>query len=151
MTFATLNSMRSDDHFYLFGDVVILKVEELSVSEPQLPGQKKLPRRYDDGSSSGDFPSTPKAHFKADYFEAIDLITNCVQERFDQPVYGIYRSLETLLIKVSEQEELQENLDAVCTFYHYDFDKELLYFLLHTFANTFPNSGPGTSSTDFDL
>ena len=49
-TVATLNSMRSDDHFDLYGDVVILKAEELSVSEPQLPRQRKLPRRYDDGT-----------------------------------------------------------------------------------------------------
>ena len=40
MTVATLNSLRSDDHFDLYGDVVILKAEELSVSEPQLPRQR---------------------------------------------------------------------------------------------------------------
>ena len=87
MTVATLNSMRSDDHFDLYGDVVILKAEELSVSEPQLPRQRKFPRRYDDGSSSGDYTPTPKADFKPAYFEAIDLIINCIQERFDQPGY----------------------------------------------------------------
>ena len=54
MIVATLNSMCSDDQFDLFGDI------ELSVSEAQLPWQRKLPRRYDDGSSSGDFHSTPK-------------------------------------------------------------------------------------------
>ena len=103
MIVATLNSMCSDDQFNLFGDMVILKAEELSVSEPQLPWQRKLPRRYDDGPSSGDFPSTPKTLFKQAYFEAIDLITNCVQERFDQPSYQIYQSQETLLIKASKQ------------------------------------------------
>ena len=71
MTVAMLNSMRSDDQFYILWDMVILKAEELGVSEPQLPRQRKLPHRYDDGSSSGDFTSTPKAHFKPAYFEAI--------------------------------------------------------------------------------
>ena len=83
-----------------------------------------------DGSASGHFPSTPKAHFKPAYFEAIDLITNCVQERFDQPCYRIYRSLETLLIKVSKQEEFQESLDDVCAFYH-DAHSQLQTFGIH--------------------
>ena len=80
MTVATLNSMRSDDQF----DLVNLKAEKVGVSEPQLLQQRKLPRKYDDSSSRGVFPSTPKEHFKPACFEAIDLITNCVQERFDQ-------------------------------------------------------------------
>ena len=127
MTVATLNSMCSDDQFDLFWDLAILKAEKLGISEPQLPRQRKLPRRYDDGLAGGDFPSTPKAHFKPAYFEAIDLITNCVKERFDQLGYRIYQSLETLLIKASKREEFQENLDDVCAFYHDDFDKELLH------------------------
>ena len=134
MTVATLNSMRSDDQFDLFWDLVVLKAEELGVDEPKLPRKRKLPHRYDDGSSSGDFPSPPKAHFKPAYFEAIDLITNCIQERFDQPGYQIYRSLETLLVKASKREEFQENLDDVCAFYHDDFDKELLHSQLQTFG-----------------
>ena len=132
MTVATLNSMCSDDQFEIFWDLVTHKAEELGVSEPQLPRQRKLPRRYDYGSASGCFPSTPKTHFKPAYFEAIDLITNCVQQRFDQPGYWIYRSLETLLIKASKREEFQENLDDVCAFYHDDFDQQLLHSQLQT-------------------
>ena len=90
--------MRSDDQFEHFWDLVILKVKQLDVNEPQLPRQRKCSSWYDDGSTSGDFPATPKAYFKPAYFDAIDLITNCVQERFDQPGYQIYQSLETILI-----------------------------------------------------
>ena len=139
MTVATLNSMRSDDRFDLFWDLAILNAEELGISEPQLPRQRKLPRRYDDGSASAHFPSTPKAHFKPAYFEAIDLITNCVQERFDQPGYRIYRSLETLLIKASKRGEFQENLDHVCAFYHDDFEKEFLHSQLEYISKQWRN------------
>ena len=44
-------------------------------------------RMYDDGLSTGDFHHTPKAYYKQFYFEAIDLIINCIQDRFDQPGY----------------------------------------------------------------
>ena len=40
MTVATLNSKCSDDQFDLFWGLVILKAEELGVSESQLPQQK---------------------------------------------------------------------------------------------------------------
>ena len=152
MTVATLNSMRSDDQFDRFWDLAILKAEELGISEPQLPRQRKLPHRYDDGSASGHFPSTPKAHFKPAYFEAIDIITNCVQERFDQPGYRIHRSLETLLIKASKREEFQENLDDVCAFYHDDFEKELLHSQLQTFGIHFQTvEEPAVQISIFDL
>ena len=78
MTVATLNSICSDEQFDLFWDLAILRAEELGINEPQLPWQRKLPHRLDDGSSRGDFPSTPKAHFKQAYFEALDLISNCM-------------------------------------------------------------------------
>ena len=78
MTVATLTFMRSDEQFDHFWDMVILKAEELDISEPQLPRRRKLPSRFDDGLSAGEFPPTPKAHFRQAYFEALDLITNCV-------------------------------------------------------------------------
>ena len=140
MTVATMTSMRSDDQFDLFWDNVILKAEECGVDEPRLAWQRKLPRRFDDGLSGGDFPSTPKAHFKQVYFEAIDLITNCVQERFNKPGYKIYRSLETLLMKACKKQELEESLDAVYTFYGDDFDKELLHSQLQTFGIHFQDT-----------
>ena len=53
MTVATFNSIRSDGQFDLFWDLVILKANKLGVNEPQLPRRRKLPRRFDDGSSGG--------------------------------------------------------------------------------------------------
>ena len=39
----------------------------VAIIKLQLPRQRKLPRRYDNGSASGHSPSTPKAHFKPVY------------------------------------------------------------------------------------
>ena len=60
------------------------------------------------------------------YLEAIDLIVNCVEESFNQPGYQIYHKLETILLKACMQEELEEHLEAVCTFYKDDFENVLL-------------------------
>ena len=72
MTIATLNSICNYGQFDLFWDLAILKAKELGVGEPQLPRRRKVPPRLDDGSSSGEFPSTAKAHFKQAFFEATD-------------------------------------------------------------------------------
>ena len=132
MTVATLQSLRSDDQYNLFWTNVIQKSEQLGVDEPRLPRKRKTPRRFDDGRSAGDFASTPKTHYKVIYFEALDLIISCIKDRFDQPGFHIYQSLETLLIKSSKQQEFDNELDAVCSFYHDDFDKELLRSQLYT-------------------
>jgi len=105
MTIATLKSMRSDEQFDLFWELVILNAKELDVDDPQLPRRRKLPHRFDDGLSPGDFPSTPKTYFKQVYFEALDLIINCIQDRFDQPGYRIYQSLEILLMKACKHKK----------------------------------------------
>ena len=152
MTIITLKSMRSDEQFDLFWDLVILKAKELDVDDPQLPRRRKLPRRLDDGLSAGAFPSTPKEHFRQVYFEALDLIVNCIQDRFDQSGYWIYQSLETLLMKACKQEKFEEDLDVVCSFYRDDFDKELLRTQLQTLGTHFiMMEQPSTQTSIFDL
>ena len=47
------------------------------------------------------------------YFEALDLIVNCIEGRFDQPGYRIYQSIESLLIKVCKREEWKSDLEVV--------------------------------------
>lgn len=83
----------------LFWKRVDLKIKELNVDEPQLPRQRKAPKRYDDGLSTGYFRGSTKEHYKQICYEALDLIISCVEDRFDQAGYRIYKTLEMLLIK----------------------------------------------------
>lgn len=92
MTVKTFESIRTDEAFDLFWEKVNRLATSFDVSDPQLSRQRKLPRRYDDGLSTGDFHHTPKTYYKQYYFEAIDLIINCIRDRFDQPGYKIYSS-----------------------------------------------------------
>ena len=75
MTVKTLQSIRSDDKFVLFWSSVYKKATELDIDEPNLPRRRKISRRYDYGSSSGDFPSSVEDYYKRIYFEALDLVT----------------------------------------------------------------------------
>ena len=132
MTTETLKSLRSDNAFDLFWQKVNNKADELEISEPRLPRRRKLPRRLDDGLSDAEFHATPKSYYRQLYFKALDLIVSCIDDRFDQPGYRIYRSLETLLAKACMQQDFTSDLKIVCDFYGDDFDHDLLCTQLQT-------------------
>ena len=104
------------------------------VHDARLPRQWKRPRRYEEGTSSGNVHETPKQYYQQHYFEAIDLILNCIQDQFNQPGYKVYSTLESLLTKACKQEEFEDDLEAVCAFYKDDFVKVLLHAQLQIFA-----------------
>lgn len=55
-------------------------------------------KRYEIGSSEGNFPLEVEAYYCQIYFEALDLIVCGIQNRFDQPGYRVYCKLEDLLV-----------------------------------------------------
>ena len=51
MTVTTLESIRSEDSFILFWHKTEQRRQRFGVEEPNLPRQRKVPRRYEVGSS----------------------------------------------------------------------------------------------------
>ena len=133
MTLQMIKSVRTDDVFDLFWAKVTQRATFLGINDPQLLCCRKCTRRYDDGDSIGDFYSTPKAYFRQSYYEAIDLVVGCIENYFDQPGYRIYRTLESLILKVCKQNYIADYLKAILSFYKDDFDHELLPIQLQTF------------------
>ncbi len=155
MTIETLKSIRMDEAFDIFWENVNLRATSLDITEPQLPRQHKRPNRFDDGLSGGDFPDTPKCLFRQLYYEALDLIINCIEQRFDQPGYHLYRRLEALFLKSFKQEDYEEELLAVSGFYGDDFNLDTLRTQLQIFGvhslQTQIGSAPVTKVTIFDV
>ena len=109
-----------------------------------------MPRRYDDRSHSRVFHDTPEAFYKQIYFEALDLIVNCIEDRFNQPGFRIYQRIESLLVKACKQEELKSDIEVVCKTYKDDFDKDLLFTQLKILGANFASSKE-SSITIFDI
>ena len=153
MTVQTINSIRLEESFDLFWLKVNRFIEDHDISKPELPRQRKRPRRYEEGSHYVDFHESPKEYFKQHYFEAVDLITNCILNRFDQPGYKIYSSLESLLIKSLKGEEFECILNEVCSFYKDDFDRDMLCTQFQTLHVHYRKEHVGDVSTTtiFDL
>ncbi len=112
---------------------------ECDVDDPQLPRQRKRPRRYDDGASA-DFPITVEDMYRRVYFEVLDLITETIKNRFDQPGYKMYRHLEELLMKASKKENFSTELQYVSNFYGDDIHKDNLEIQLNTLRNSIKDS-----------
>ena len=130
----TLQSMRSAECFHLFWKTLIKKAEHLNVGEPVLPRKRKAPRCTEIGEGTGDFHTTVVDHYRVIYFEAMDLIIQCVDDRFDQPGYKMYSGLETLLLKGCKQLDYQDELHLVKSLYDKDLNYQNLEIQFQTIA-----------------
>ena len=109
---------------------------KLDVSDPILPRKRKVPTRYQVGSSDGSYPTTPKALYRSYYFECLDLITTFIRDRFNQPGYKTLKNLEDLLLKAARNENYQNELDFVLRFYANDLTSSPLKTQLQLFTTT---------------
>ena len=81
----TLQCMRDEQIFDLFWRMVQQLASKHDIGEPTLPRKRKVPRHFEVGSSEPEHPSSPKEYYKRIYYEALDLVVNCIKSRFDKP------------------------------------------------------------------
>ena len=75
--------------------------------------------------------------FRRQYFEAVDLVVNCIGAHFDQPGYQIYKNVESLLINAANGESFDEEFQKVADFYKDDFNSGLLCTQLESLNASF--------------
>jgi hypothetical protein len=129
---ATLQSIRNDEHFALFYAKVERFSKEHDVGGPKLsrrrnPSQKTIESFYmESATSTPHHPQTPEDDYRQKYFECVDLIVQCIKDRFDQEDFQMYASCEQLLLKSLRREDYSAELTAVTEFYGNDFSKAVL-------------------------
>ena len=77
---ATLQTMHSDSSFSLFWQVIIVKAQKLNISKPTLPRKRKAPKRFEVGTGEAEFHASVENHYRAIYYEALDLIIQCIDD-----------------------------------------------------------------------
>ena len=89
--------MQNNECFKSFFDTVVTTSKKHpSISEPALPRQKRAPRRFEIGTGTPSYPTTPQEHYRRIYFEAIDLMVNAIDNRFNQASFDVYEKMESL-------------------------------------------------------
>ena len=148
MTLITLSSLRTEENFEFFWEWVTKTAKDLDNSDPLLPQQRKMPKRYEIGNAQPEFVDTPDHYFKCIYFEALHLITTCISERFDQPGFAVYRNVQDLLKNAAKGNLYQSELEFVLNFYGSDFNDEQLKTQLQVFTANFTYKSAGLFISD---
>ena len=136
MTRKTLQSMRNDEDFDLFWDKVNRMANDNDVDDPVLPRKRKAPQHLETGSAPAEFPATTKDHYRRIFFEVLDLLIQAIADRFDQPGYRTYSSLQALLLKAAKKDDFSEELKTVCKLYGSDLQASNLKLQLQILGNT---------------
>ena len=90
MSRETLQKMRNEENFDLFWTLTLQISAKLDISEPTLPRKRRMPARFETGNAQPEFPPTAEDHYRPQYYEALDLLVETIDDRFDQPGYKVY-------------------------------------------------------------
>lgn len=105
VTVQILETIKSETSFNSLYDTVLIKAKEHPfISEPAVSRKRRAPSRYEVGTAESTHPSTTRNHFRNLYFEALYHLTSSVKERFNQPAFKIYASLEAPPLKAANGE-----------------------------------------------
>lgn len=147
MTIDTLRELRCETAYDSFWARVNEHLDKFDVDEPVLPRQRKMPKRFETGSAPCEYPTTVKDMYRQKYFEAFDLVTTSITERFDQPGYKTYRHLEDMLLKcVAGDPTYVDDMTHVVDFYGSDIEKSSLSTQLETLRVYIKNNGIGVKT-----
>lgn len=97
------------------------------MSSPVLPRGGKVPKQFEVGSSTPEYPTTVQDYFRRTYFETLDLVLESIRRRFDQKDYMLQK-LEVLL---KSKSPMQLDINEVTEFYGSNLNKTRLESQLH--------------------
>ena len=113
LTEETLENMRNETSFKLFFDLVVKKAADIpKIDDPALPRKRNRPNysilSYVDGNKSAEanHPTTVEEHYSELYYEAIDNIKQAIMTRFNQPSFKVFSTMEQLLLKGIEEDDI---------------------------------------------
>ena len=119
-----LKVLSDDNHFNCFYDSVCQESASLT-EEPCRLRQRKLPRRFDDGSAAHQYEN-PKSRYRHLYFEVLELAAGEVDRRFDHEDLHTIKEIELLLLNAGNGENLDSFHPLVSSFLQNDFDLDRL-------------------------
>ena len=116
----TLGGILNDRDYNLFYESVEKSAGKIkAVSKPTLPRKRNTPNysilQFVEGHKSEElhYPETVHAFFKAIYNEAIDIIINSIQDRFEQPGFKVFGQVEHFFLKSVKKDDHSDEIMTV--------------------------------------
>ena len=142
----TLQSIRNESKFNMFWKKVTKFTEDHHVESPSLPRRRSAPIKHFFGKAVAEHPKSVQDDYRRKYFAALDTVINCIKDRFEQPDYDMYATLEQLLKKAAMQNPFEEELKKVVKFYRDDFNLDLLRVQLKTLPAIINDTNEGINT-----
>ena len=96
---------------------------KVAIDAPTLSHKIHAPRWFQIGLTDGNFQSTPEDNYRQIYYEALDLVIESINSRFNQPGYKVYRNVEDLVLNACRGCPYDTELSNVCDFYKDEISK----------------------------
>ena len=84
-----LKPIHKEDKFKSFYDHVLLHQSDFDIDAPTLYRKRYAPRWLQIGLTDDKFHSTPEDNYRQIYYEALDLVIEAINSRFNQPRYKV--------------------------------------------------------------
>ena len=123
LTIDVLKSIHKEDKFKSFYDHVLLHQSDFDIDAPTLYRKKHAPRWLQIGLTYGNFHSTPEHNYWQIYCEALDLVIESINSRFNQAGYKVYPNVGDLVLNARRGCPYDTELSNVCDFYKDDIYK----------------------------
>ena len=121
-----LRNLRTEDNFKLFYETVTNFDKQHDAGQASLPRKRKAPSKIIFGKAPHENPETPADDYRVKFFEALDLVINCIEDRFNQKDYHMYATCERLIIKAVKKEDFSDEISEVTDFYNDDFNAHMI-------------------------
>ena len=120
----------------MFFEKVRTSTQKLGVNDPKLPKKRKVPSCYEHGEAPAEFVSTVEEHYRQIFYQTIDMVTNCICDRFQQKDYvETFQTMENLLLKALLEEDFGLEFQQIFSFFGSDQDKFKLETQLTTLTH----------------
>ena len=141
LTVETISNLRNSESFDALYNLCLRKIQNVKFAEePVLKRKRKEPKysllHYLEGyenRSEAHHPTTPRDHYRNQFYQAIDVLISSVRDRFDQPSFLLFENLESLLIKKLKGDETSAEMNIAREKYATDVNMSDLNVELTTF------------------
>ena len=127
-SFLKKTSLRASTIVFCYTKVNLILMHQLFLAKKVLLGGSRLDK------TDGNFHSPPEGNYRQIYYEALDLVIEAinsrfnqpgykVNSRFNQPGYKVYRNVEDLVLNACRGCPYNTELSNVCDFYRGDISK----------------------------
>ena len=121
-----LRSLRTENNFKLFYERVTNFAKQHDAGQASLPRKRKALSKIIFGKAPQENPETPADDYRVKFFEALDLVINCIEDPFNQKDYNMYATCEQLLIKAVKKEDFFDEISEFTDFYNDDFNAHMI-------------------------